>query len=72
MTRTLVNLCRRLHISWLRVQRAQMMLAADQLALDNHPEAALLLAMLMARAAAVRCEIAAIEHRIAMPPEQRA
>ena len=53
----------RLRISWLRSRRAQLLIAATQMAQDPPGAPPLRLASTMARAAALGCDIAALERR---------
>ncbi len=55
------RLCRRLHIAWLRTRHTQLQVAAIQLLRDPAPGTGPHLAVLLARAAAVRCQIVALE-----------
>lgn len=55
------RLCRRLHVSMLRARYLQLQMAAAQLLRDPAPGTGPRLAVLLARAAAVRCQIVALE-----------
>lgn len=58
--RLCTRMCRRLHISWLRTRHAQLACAAASWALSQEPGTALYLGVTLARAAALRCQIAAL------------
>ena len=51
----------RLRMAWLRAREVQLAMAAQHMLLDPQPGTGPRLAVLLARSAAVRCEIVALE-----------